>query len=82
MTAADSLTTGFPGFDSKKIAIERALEPTKKFGFRVKPPKTARGLRTISLDDATIAMLLREKPRYQQVTAGVPYGTDVNLSLG
>ena len=47
----------------------------------LKPPKSARGLRTIDLDDATIALLLREKERYQRIMAGVPDGVDVDLSL-
>jgi integrase len=37
--------------DKKSPRVERALEVTRKFGVRYKPPKTARGLRTIALDD-------------------------------
>jgi len=44
--------------DKKTLRIERALEQTKKFGIRIKPPKTKRGFRTIDLDDGTIAVLL------------------------
>lgn len=39
----------------KTLRIERAWEPTKKFGLRLKLPKTARGLRTVDLDDATVS---------------------------
>lgn len=40
--------------DQKTLKVERALEVTKKFGVRYKPPKTWRGLRTIALDDGTV----------------------------
>src|SRR6266404_3629669 len=67
--------------EKKTLRIERAWEQTKKFGLRLKPPKTKRGLRTIELDDATVAMLLKERERYQRVLAGVPDGVSVDLSL-
>ena len=67
--------------ERKTLRIERAWEPTKKFGLRLKPPKTARGLRTIDLDSGTITMLLREREVHQRVAAGVPDGASVDLSL-
>jgi integrase len=67
--------------DKKTLRIERAWEQTKKFGLRLKPPKTKRGLRTISLDVATVAVLIAEKDRHQRIQAGVPDGVDVDLSL-
>jgi len=65
----------------KTLRIERAWEQTKKFGLRLKPPKTKRGLRTISLDAATIIRLISEKERHQRIQAGIPDGADVDLSL-
>ncbi len=47
--------------EKKTLRVERALEVTKKFGMRFKPPKTERGLRTIALDDGTNAILIRER---------------------
>ena len=67
--------------EKKTLTVERALEVTKKFGVRYKPPKTARGLRTIALDDATNAMLLKEKEKHLRIRAGIPDGVDVDLSL-
>ncbi|MGY3234098.1 integrase [Bradyrhizobium sp. USDA 4448] len=67
--------------DKKTLRIERALEQTKKFGIRIKPPKTKRGFRTIDLDDATIAVLLKEKERHLRLAAGIPDGAAVDLSL-
>lgn len=67
--------------DNKTLRIERALEQTKKFGIRIKPPKTKRGLRTIDLDDGTIAVLLREKERQQRLCAGIPDDAEVDPSL-
>ena len=55
--------------EKKELRIERALDrsaASKEFKLGFKAPKTARGLRTISLDDVTIAMLLREKEGYLQ----------------
>jgi integrase len=67
--------------EKKTLRIERAWEQTKKFGLRLKPPKTKRGLRTISLDDATIKTLLAERERHQRIQAGIPDGAEVDLSL-
>jgi integrase len=67
--------------EKKSLRIERALEVTKKFGFRYKPPKTKRGLRTVALDDGSIAILLTEKEKHLRIRAGVPDGADVDLSL-
>jgi integrase len=67
--------------EAKTLKIERAWEQTKKFGLRLKPPKTKRGLRTISLCNATISMLIAEKEKQLRVQAGVPDGADVDLSL-
>jgi integrase len=67
--------------EKKTLRIERAWETTKKYGLRLKPPKTKRGLRTIELDDATVALLLKEKERHQRIMAGIPDGVDVDLSL-
>jgi integrase len=67
--------------DKNTLRVERALDFTKKFGIGFKPPKTKRGLRTIALDDGTVAMLLKVKERHQRLCAGVPDGVDVDLSL-
>jgi integrase len=67
--------------EKKTIRIERAWEPTKKFGLRLKPPKTARGLRTIDLDDATVSLLTGLGETHQRLSAGIPDGADVDLSL-
>jgi integrase len=67
--------------EQKTLRIERAWEQTKKFGLRLKPPKTKRGLRTISLDDATVRMLLAERERHLRIQAGIPDSADVDLSL-
>jgi integrase len=70
-------------FDSEKktIRIERALEVTKKFGTRYKPPKTWRGLRTVALDDGSVSLLLQLRETHQRLRAGVPDGVEIDLSL-
>jgi integrase len=67
--------------DKKTLRIERALDFTKKYGIGFKAPKTARGLRTVALDDATVAMLLKVKETHLRIRAGIPDGADVDLSL-
>jgi|SRR5579863_1508134 len=66
---------------AKTLRIERALEQTKKFGIRFKPPKTKRGFRTIDLDDATAEILGIEREKFQRVVAGVPARAVVDLAL-
>lgn len=66
---------------AKTLRIERAIEETEAFGLRIKPPKTERGKRTITIDDDLIALLLAERERHLRIVAGVPDGAEVNLSL-
>ena len=66
---------------NKTLRIERALEVTAKYGMRFKEPKTARGKRTITIDDDLIALLVAERERHLRIVAGVPDGTNVDLSL-
>jgi integrase len=67
--------------EQKALQVERALEMTKKFGIRFKPPKTARGKRTIALDDASVAILLGARDRLLRMLAGVPADANIDLSL-
>jgi integrase len=67
--------------EKKVLKVDRALEQTKKFALRFKPPKTWRGKRTIALDDGSVAILLKEKERHLRIKAGIPDGVDVDLSL-
>lgn len=66
----------------KKLRVERALEQTKRYGIRVKPPKTKRGYRTIDLDDETVRILVAERSRCQRLLAGIPDSAgEVDLGL-
>jgi integrase len=67
--------------EKKRLRIERALEQTKKFGIRVKPPKTKRGYRTIDLDDSTLGILLAERAKCQRLISGIPADADIDLTL-
>jgi integrase len=67
--------------EKKTVRVERAIEVTKKFGIRYKPPKTWRGLRTIALDDGSVSLLLKERETHLRLRAGVPDGLDVDLGL-
>lgn len=66
---------------NKSIRIERALEETNEHGLRMKAPKTARGKRTIKIDDELLSLLLAERERHLCLRAGVSEGTAVDLSL-
>jgi integrase len=67
--------------DKKTIRIERAWEQTKKYGLRLKPPKTRRGFRTIEIAPAMIEILLADREKHQRIHAGVPDGAQVDLTL-
>jgi integrase len=67
--------------EKKTLRIERAWEPTKKFGLRLKPPKTARGLRTIDLDEGTVTLLVALRETHQRLSAGIPDGGTVDPTL-
>jgi integrase len=67
--------------DKKTVRVERAIEVTKKFGIRYKPPKTWRGLRTIALDDGSVCLLIRLRETHLRLRAGIPDGAEVDLSL-
>jgi integrase len=66
--------------EKKALRVERALKVTKKFVFVTSRPRR-RGLRTIALDDGTVAMRLREKEKHLRIRIGVPDGAAVDLSL-
>jgi hypothetical protein len=63
------------------LRIERAIENTKRFGLRVRPPKSARGLRSIKLDDATLTVLKSHVDLHHRIAAGIPDGAEADLSL-
>ena len=67
--------------EKKALRVERAIEVTKEYGIRYKVPKTWRGLRTIALDDGSVAILLKEKEKHLRILAGVSDGAEVDLSL-
>ena len=48
----------------KTLRIERALEKTHEHGLGLKPPKTERGNRTITIDDDLIALLCAEREKH------------------
>ena len=65
----------------RTLRIERALEYTRRHGLNLKPPKTARGARTIAIDDALVELLRKEREKHQRIVSGVPIGSPVDLSL-
>jgi integrase len=65
---------------AKTLRIERALEKASD-GVTVKPPKTERGKRTITIDDGLCALLVAERERYLRFVAGVSETAKVDLSL-
>lgn len=70
----------------KTLRIERSLEETKgpvkgQPIRRLKEPKRASHKRTISIDDALVDLLCKERAKHQRLKAGVPDGAEVDLSL-
>jgi integrase len=65
---------------ARTLRIERSLERTRS-GLAIKGPKTRRGMRTITIDDELLGLLIAERERHQQIAAGVPDGAAVDLSL-
>lgn len=68
-------------FAAKTLTIARSAEETKAFGRRTKEPKTARGARTIAIDDGLLAVLGTIRQTHQRLAAGIPDGTNADLSL-
>jgi integrase len=67
--------------ENKTLTITRAIDETKAHGRGTKGPKTARGFRTIAIDDSLIDLLMSEREKHRRLVAGVPDRTTVNLSL-
>ena len=66
---------------NKTLRIERAAEKTAKHGITFKEPKTARGKRTITIDDDLLELLCSVREKLLRLRAGVPDGAAVDLSL-
>lgn len=64
----------------KTLRIERALEKAKD-GLSFKAPKSQRGIRTITIDDELVAILLAEREKHLRLIAGVSEAAAVDLSL-
>src|SRR5262249_39780153 len=60
---------------------ERAVEQVRGQPLALKGPKTARGKRTITIDDDLLALLLSEREKHLRIKAGVPDKVAVHLSL-
>ena len=56
------------------LRVERSVEETKAGGLRLKPPKTKRGRRSISLPPETVAMLRELKVEQMQIRLAVGLG--------
>jgi integrase len=65
---------------AKTLRIERSLERSSG-STALKAPKTARGVRTISINAELLELLLAERERHMQIEAGVPDGVQVDLGL-
>jgi integrase len=67
--------------EEKTLRIERSIELVQSQPVGFKQPKTDRGVRTITIDDDLIALLLAEREKHLRIAAGVPDGVTVDLSL-
>ena len=65
----------------KTLRIERAVEQVRKQPLALKEPKTARGKRTITIDDGLLGILVDVREKLLRIVAGVPDSVAVDLSL-
>jgi integrase len=65
---------------NRTLRIERALDETKA-GLSFKPPKTKRGVRTITIDAELTALLTVEREKHLRIVAGVSGTAVVDLAL-
>jgi integrase len=66
--------------EAKTLRIERAIEQLGTT-LTLKDPKTARGKRTIAIDDDLVALLVAEREKHLRIAAGISTAADVDLSL-
>ena len=80
---SEILALRWENFDpiARTLRIEGSVEHTRRYGLRVKGPKSARGVRTIEIDAGLVTLLLAERERHLRLLAGIPDGVDVDLSL-
>jgi integrase len=69
-----ALQWGDVDLDGGSLRVERSLEETKQ-GLRIKPPKTKRGRRNITLPSETIAMLRAQKVKQMELRLVLGLGT-------
>jgi integrase len=65
---------------AKTLRIERSLERVDGSSTN-KAPKTSRGVRTISIDDDVLTLLLAEREKHMRIVAGVSDNDACDLSL-
>ncbi len=68
-----ALQWGDVDLDAAVLRVERSVEETKA-GLRVKPPKTKRGRRTVTIDEATVAMLRAHKVKQMETRFALGMG--------
>jgi integrase len=66
---------------ARTITVARSLEETERYGLAFKEPKTARGRRTIEIDEELVAVLLAERDKHLRIAAAVLHGAIVDLLL-
>lgn len=68
-------------FEAKTLTINKAVEDTIEFGRHIKEPKTAKGRRTIGIDDALVERLLVYREDMKKEANGIEDGADVDTGL-
>jgi integrase len=63
------------------ISVTRNVEDTKKSGRRIGTPKSNRSTQEFQIVASLVALLRQARTKALQLTAGIPDGTDANLSL-
>jgi integrase len=74
------LQWGDVDLDAGTLRVERSLEETKA-GLRLKPPKTKRGRRTVTLDEKTVATMRAHKVKMLEVRLALGQGNIATETL-
>jgi integrase len=68
-------------FTTGIVSVRHSVEDSKTHGRRLATPKSKRSRRSFQLDAGMLSLLKGVKERQQRIVAGVPDGTDVDVSM-
>jgi integrase len=76
-----ALRWGHVDLDRKVIQVREAIEETKSYGIRIKPPKTKAGRRDVTLPDVLVDVLRELRKARQETSLKMGFGKLPNDAL-